>query len=120
MKEPPIFKVQFPNWSDAYSKKAWVSKDMLKQLEQEHLHQQKAAAEEAKEQNLFAGFNDPVKNKMSYAELKGVFPPGIKPDKKELYLDEKEFEEVFKMKMADYLKLKLWKQQDLKKKVGLF
>jgi hypothetical protein len=47
---------------------------------------------------------------MSYADLKGIFPPGVKPDKKEQYLSEEEFESLFKMSKEEFNKLKLWKQ----------
>jgi hypothetical protein len=38
--------------------------------------------------------------------LKGKFPEGIDPTKKEDYLEDSVFEEVFKMKRADYEALK--------------
>lgn len=64
--------------------------------------------EEAKD--AFAGYKDPVENQMSYADLKGIFPPGVKPDKKEQYLSDEEFESLFKMSKEEFNKLKLWKQ----------
>ena len=45
---------------------------------------------------------------------------GIDPTKKENYLDDAEFEKLFAMARAAFGELKLWKQQDLKKKVGLY
>lgn len=44
----------------------------------------------------------------------------MKGDKKEEYLTDEEFSTVFKMQRAEFDKLKDWKKQDLKKKVGLF
>jgi len=52
--------------------------------------------------------------------LKTTFPAGIDPTKKELYLENTVFEEVFKMKRDDYDKLKDWKKVELRKKFGLF
>lgn len=45
---------------------------------------------------------------------------GIDPTKKENYLDDVEFEKLFAMTRAAFGELKLWKQQDLKKKAGLY
>lgn len=45
---------------------------------------------------------------------------GIDPKKKEEYLEDKEFEEVFGMNLEKFKGLRLWKQQILKRKVGLF
>jgi len=53
---------------------------------------------------------DPATNKFTYEELCGKFPAGVKPNKKELYLKDGEFEKHFKMGMKDFLKLKDWKQ----------
>lgn len=68
----------------------------------------------------FVGFDDPSTRKISYENLKGIFPAGVKPDKKEAYLPDDEFEKIFKMSRAEFVCLKLWKQQNLKKEVGLF
>lgn len=81
---------------------------------------QKVAVEESKTQNPFDGFKDPSSAKFALADLQGKFPEGVKSDKKEYYLSDADFQEAFKMPIADYEKLKLWKQQDLKKKAGLF
>lgn len=112
-----MFKVQFPNWCDKFSEH-WLTKDLLEKRMNEHGSGGNVAAaknggnapqqEEAKD--AFAGYKDPIVNVMTYADLKGIFPPGIKPDKKEQYLSDEEFENLFKMSKEDFNKLKLWKQ----------
>jgi len=47
--------------------------------------------------------------------LKGLFPKQCKPDKKEDYLTEEEFEAIFKMDKEKWHALKTWKQESLKK-----
>jgi len=42
--------------------------------------------------------------------LKGKFPEGVKGDCKELYLSDAEFETIFKVTVAEFNNLKLWKQ----------
>ena len=82
------------------------------------------AAEELKkaeaEKDPFEGFLNPKDKAFPYAELKGQFPEGVKGDSKEWYLSDAEFETVMGMDKAKYGELKKWKQQDIKKKVGLF
>ena len=57
---------------------------------------------------------------MPLEALKGKFPEGVKPDAKEQYLSAEEFTAAFGMDKAAFAELKLWKQKELKKKVGLF
>lgn len=87
-----MFKVQFPNWDDQFSKQ-WITKGMLDQMMKEHgsggNSTDDSKQEETKDQ--FGNYKDPETHKISYADLKGIFPEGIKPDRKEMYLDEKEF-----------------------------
>jgi hypothetical protein len=82
------------------------------------------AAEELKkaeaEKDPFEGFLNPKDKALPYAELKGQFPEGVKGDSKEWYLSDAEFETVMGVDKAKYGELKQWKQQDIKKKVGLF
>ena len=65
-------------------------------------------------------FLDPETNVMKLEDLKGKFPEGVKPDAKEQYLSAEEFQAVFNMDKDSFNQLKLWKQKELKKKVGLF
>jgi hypothetical protein len=63
---------------------------------------------------------DPRGNKFPYSELKGKFPSGVDPTKKELYLTAEEFHKVFGKSVTEYAKLTPFQQKTLKKKVGLF
>lgn len=71
-------------------------------------------------QSWFDGFLDPATNKFTYEQLKGQFPAGVKGTMKEYYLSDEEFKKVMGTTVEDYNKLKDWKKQDIKKKVGLF
>lgn len=112
-KEPPFFCVQFPDWCDEIAK-AWLVVDSF-----EHL---KAKTEtEAVPENKVKTFHDPATFKVPYAEIKnGQAVPGIKGAKREDYLTNEEFEEVFGMKKSEYDLKKVWEKQSLKKKYGLF
>lgn len=53
--------------------------------------------------------------------LKGeILPPGVDKTKKEHYLSDEDFAEVFGVARNEYLAMPQWKRTDLKKKVGLF
>ena len=96
----------------------------LEQVPMAILKKEFEAAEELKkaeaEKDPFEGFLNPKDKAFPYAELKGQFPAGVKGDSKEWYLSDAEFETVMGMDKAKYGELKKWKQQDIKKKVGLF
>lgn len=47
-------------------------------------------------------------------------PPGLDKNALEQYLDDGEFEQLFKMSMAEFMVLAEWKRNDLKKRVVLF
>lgn len=67
------------------------------------------------------GFLDSFQFKFSLEALKNLgSKDGVDPTKKEEYLEDKEFEEVFGMNMEKFQGLRLWKRRDLKRKVGLF
>eukprot|EP00300_Choanocystis_sp_HF-7_P015690 c19141_g1_i1.p1 GENE.c19141_g1_i1~~c19141_g1_i1.p1 ORF type:complete len:900 (+),score=261.42 c19141_g1_i1:37-2700(+) len=55
-----------------------------------------------------------------YDDLKNKKVEGIDPEQRELYLADDEFKKLFKMDKATYQQQKGWKQQELKKKLGLF
>ena len=63
---------------------------------------------------------DPNTNKFDYSALNGKFPEGVDPAKKEAYLDDKQFQEVFNLSKDDFNNLKKWKQTELRKAKGLF
>ena len=56
----------------------------------------------------------------SYAELKSTCPPGVGPHQKEKFLSDEDFKTVFGMEKSAFEGLAKWKQQQAKKKVGLF
>ena len=59
----------------------------------------------------------------NYDELKkpvGELPKGVDPRKREQYLADDEFVKVLGTPRAEFLKLKGWKQTELKRKAGLF
>jgi len=118
-KEPPAFVVNFIQWEPEVAQ-AWLDADPLAKLKA----QSQATAEEAKssaaKKQGFDGFLDPKTNKFPYDSLKGQFPQGVKGQAKEYYLSDDEFKKVMGMSVEDYDKLKDWKKQEIKKKVGLF
>ncbi len=46
---------------------------------------------------------DPKTNKFEYENLKDKFPEGVDPTKKELYLSDEQFQQVFGMDMNAFL-----------------
>ena len=65
-------------------------------------------------------FEDSKGAKYDLETLKSTFPEGVDPTRKEAYLEDSVFKEVFKMTQDEFYQLKKWKQQNLKKEVGLF
>lgn len=63
---------------------------------------------------------DPKSNKFSYEHLKGQFPEGIDPTRKEAYLSDEDFTKVFGMPADKFYELKKWKQQELRRAKELF
>ena len=59
---------------------------------------------------------------MEYDLLKGVgvIPAGVDPSRREAYLSDAQFQEVFGMSHAAFNDLKQWKKNDLKKAKNLF
>ena len=56
-----------------------------------------------------------------YAELKEMGgESGLEMHKKEAYLSDADFQEVFKMTRDEFEKMALWKKNNAKKSVGLF
>uniref|UniRef100_T1IV90 HP domain-containing protein n=1 Tax=Strigamia maritima TaxID=126957 RepID=T1IV90_STRMM len=47
-------------------------------------------------------------------------PPGVDPTRKEIYLEEEDFEEIFGMKLLEFEGLPQWKKIAMKRKVSLF
>ena len=66
-------------------------------------------------------WHDPKVHKVDYELLKNAFPEGIDPTRKEAYLSDEQFLQVFGMSQDKfYNELKKWKQQELRKAKGLF
>ena len=65
-------------------------------------------------------YSDPNVVKFKVQELVGKFPEGVDPAKKECYLTDSDFEEVFKMTREEFLSKKGWQRVELKKQLGLF
>ena len=57
---------------------------------------------------------------LSQLKGKNELPNGVNAKKLEVYLDESEFEEAFKMSKDEFYAMPLWKQRRAKKEVGLF
>ena len=97
----------------------WLDADPMAKLKAEF-----EAAEELKKKeeskDPFEGFLNPKDKVFTYEEIKGKFPEGIKGNMKEWYMTDEEFEKVMGMNKDKYKELKKWKQEDIKKKVGLF
>ena len=52
---------------------------------------------------------NPESNKFDPEVLKTTFPKDVQPDKKEEYITEKQFKDIFSMDIEDFRKLKPWK-----------
>lgn len=67
-------------------------------------------------------FADPTVTKYPHSVLKDkdTKPADVDPSKKEQYLSDEEFQQLFGMARDAFAKLAGWRRDDLKKKVGLF
>ena len=81
-----------------------------------------AAPFESLEHKLNAGnFSDPTIKKYSLVELTALERPvDVDPKRKESYLGDVEFGEVFGMAIEAFKKMPAWRQQTKKKEKGLF
>jgi len=52
--------------------------------------------------------------------LQDTLPPGVNPTRLETYLSDAEFEQVFKMTRKEFMKIPLWKAEQLKAEARLF
>jgi hypothetical protein len=94
-------------------------KHALEEAERQRKIKEEKIAEIKKEKGVDE-YLDPKSNKFPYSELKGLFPKGVEPTKKEQYLSAEEFQQVMGMSAAAYAKLSPFQQKTLKKKVKLF
>jgi len=105
--EDSLFVSFFEDFYGAYN--TAVNKEVQKKIEGNQSHE-----------ISFEGFKDPKTTKFPYEDLKDKFPEGVKPNKKEYYLSEEEFQKLFEMSFDEYLKIPEWKQPRYKKPLGLF
>lgn len=113
-RESPFFRVQFVQWEPEVAE-AWLAQDPKEIQRKATL---KAEAEKPDEEwGKYLNGND---NKFPYEELNGKFPEGVKPDSKEKYLTDEEFEKVFQMPRADFNKLSHVKRTNRKKALNLY
>lgn len=114
--EPPMFTVQFIQWEPEVAQK-WIDEDpRTKAAAVEEEKKEEATASE----NHFNNYLNPNENKFSYEDLNGKFPKGVKPDRKEAYLSDAEFQEVLKMTREEFSALKGFKQIQKRKEVNLY
>ena len=59
---------------------------------------------------------------LTYDEVKRgvILPPNIDPRIRELYLEDVQFHALFKMDKKEFMAMKKWKRDELKKKVDIF
>lgn len=59
---------------------------------------------------------------LTYEEVKRgvILPPNIDPRIRELYLEDEKFQALFKMDKKEFMAMKKWKRDELKKKVDIF
>ena len=105
-REPISFTGYFGSWDEEH----WGSI--------EELYAQAPAANTAISNGNFVGYGDGV---FPYSVLSGAdFPNSVDPSRKEEYLSDQEFNQVFGMEKEDFYNLPAWKKQSLKKSKNLF
>lgn len=132
-KEVPGFTIHFTEWRLDKAQR-WLDADPMKQFEKSGgAPQQKgqtlkkggaavSSAEEQKkeEEDRQKKYLDPASNKFDYEQLNGKFPAGVDPTRKEAYLSDEQFSQIFGMTPDKFNELKQWKKNDLKKTKNLF
>eukprot|EP00300_Choanocystis_sp_HF-7_P015692 c19141_g1_i3.p1 GENE.c19141_g1_i3~~c19141_g1_i3.p1 ORF type:complete len:804 (+),score=216.53 c19141_g1_i3:39-2450(+) len=121
--EPPMFTAAFLGWDytlaeafeDPYEKKLRLIREAKAKERGESASAPAAAAPVVAAKAVAVG-------SVFYTldQLKTQDIPGVDRATRELYLSDEEFHAVFKMDKAAWANLKQWKQQELKKKNGLF
>ncbi|KAF5274961.1 hypothetical protein FQR65_LT04304 [Abscondita terminalis] len=116
--EPPIFTGFFPNWD----KKFWNSYKSFEQIRNEI--EGKNTTETVKEKfgsNTASHFDQYIKYPISIlTAANDKLPNKVDPLKKEVHLTHDDFVTLFKINYSEFEILPKWKQQEMKKKVGLF
>lgn len=114
--EPPNFKCHFHAWDDNKWSQG-LNWDQLKaQMESSGVAADVGPVSVTQALQAYS-----TNVKYSYKQLKNNdLPDTVDLTKKELYLEDEEFESVFKMSRAEFSALPKWKQLNRKKDVGLF
>ena len=76
--------------------------------------------ESKQEEDRQKQYLDSSSNKFDYEKLKGQFPKGVDPTRKEAYLTEEQFVQVMGMSSDSFNALKKWKQTEIRKAKELF
>ncbi|XP_022911438.2 advillin isoform X2 [Onthophagus taurus] len=117
--EPPNFIGFFPNWNTTWWAEHVAFEEMRSQLEGVKIEKKLETTNgNHVENNDFDCYEKyPVK---MLKESMEKLPNKVDPLQKELHLTHDDFVFLFKMKYEEFKNLPRWKQQELKKKVGLF
>lgn len=129
--EPPVFTCHFRGWnedqardfSDPYAAKLAQLKSSgdvgteSKSSGAPHAHVEKKVVTLEKVTTDDIGF---AKGHYPYEDLKANKIANVDPSRKESYLNDAEFQAVFKMGRVEFDKLPKWKKDQTKKAVGLF
>jgi hypothetical protein len=67
-----------------------------------------------------AGFDNPQTHRYSLDEIDSARRDSLNPVCKELYLTDEDFQRLFGMEKREFYSMRLWRQRELKRKVGLF
>eukprot|EP00163_Fabomonas_tropica_P012650 TRINITY_DN23990_c0_g1_i1.p1 TRINITY_DN23990_c0_g1~~TRINITY_DN23990_c0_g1_i1.p1 ORF type:complete len:848 (+),score=337.64 TRINITY_DN23990_c0_g1_i1:44-2545(+) len=132
--EPAMFTCHFLGWDasksqvfeDPYEKKMREIREAREAALAEKEAEEAAAAPPAEAESAPAlapapeATADPNTTKFSLAELQAGTPEGVDPAKKEAFLKDDEFEGALGMTREAFAGLALWKQQNAKKKAGIF
>ncbi|XP_074029921.1 villin like protein quail isoform X3 [Leptinotarsa decemlineata] len=122
-KEPPTFTGFFPTWD----KQFWKHYKTFSKVRQEV--EMRNSCSNGKETNGISNHDKSYHSDFDQYDkypvdiLKGPndkLPTRINPLNKELYLTHDDFVSIFSMSYKEFEKLPRWKQQEMKKKVGLF
>ncbi|XP_030768126.1 advillin-like isoform X3 [Sitophilus oryzae] len=120
-KEPPTFKGFFPNW-DSKLWKHYKTFDKIKQeIQMNNTDQKTHNGHIIQHKSEHSDFDHYEKYPIStLKEPNDRLPSRVDPLNKELHLSHDDFISLFQMTYVEFEKLPRWKQQEMKKKVGLF
>jgi len=118
--EPPNFTCHFFGWDD--NKANDFEDPYLKGLKKVGGGEPSPASEQKMEKvtSVEGSMLNPDTYKCSLADLQNNRVPQIQSDIKEMYLEDSEFEKLFKMKKQEFKDLPKWKKDQLKKQNNLF